>query len=55
MSLNNIKYICSIGSWCITGTLLKKANLKTESYPFDWNFTNIDVVKHCIEDNFKIF
>ena len=55
MSFTNINNVCSIGNHCITALLLKKGNIRSESYPFDWINSNIDVVKHCLEDNFKIF
>jgi len=55
MSFTNINNICSIGNHCITALLLEKANIRTESYPFDWINSNIDVVKHCLRDNFEIF
>jgi len=49
-----MKY-CSLGNNCSASTILKKAELKTESYPFDWIFSSEQMVKHCIEDDFKIF
>jgi len=55
MSLNNINHICSIGSLCHSSYFIKSNNFKRESYPFDWIFSNIGTIKHCIEDNFKIF
>lgn len=45
----------SIGSFCQSSQLLIRQGLKTESYPFDWIYSNFDVVKHCIEDDFKTF
>jgi hypothetical protein len=55
MSLNNINHVCSIGSLCHSSKLIKTHKLKLESYPFDWIFSNLNMVQHCIEDNFKIF
>ena len=55
MSLNNINHVCSIGSLCHSSQFIKKNNLKLESYPFDWIFSNLNMIEHCIEDNFKIF
>ena len=50
-----IKYVCSLGSLCHSSNLLKKNNLKSCSYPFDWIFSNHNIIIHCIEDDFKIF
>ena len=49
-----MKY-CSIGNNCTSSTILKRTKLKTESYPFDWIFSSDEMVRHCIEDNFKTF
>lgn len=50
-----IKHICSLGNNCHTATLLKRNQWKKESYPFDWIFSNINLVKHCIDDKFDKF
>lgn len=55
MSLNNINHVCSIGPLCRSSKLIKTSKLKLESYPFDWIFSNLDMIQHCIKDNFKIF
>ncbi len=49
-----MKY-CSLGEMCHSAMLLKNNGLKDASYPFDWIFSNINMVKHCIEDNFKTY
>lgn len=46
---------CSLGSFCYSAQLLRRNNLREESNPFDWLFSSIDMVKHCIEDDFKSF
>lgn len=51
----NCKHICSLGTLCHSSQLLKNNNLKKCSYPFDWIFSNTDMIMHCIEDDFKIF
>ncbi len=43
----------SFGNYCITSFLLKHANLKYESHPYDWMVSCIDNITHSIEDNFK--
>jgi len=49
-----IKYI-SLGPNCQTSMSIQTIGYKTESYPFDWILTNVDVVLDCIENDFKDF
>ena len=44
--------VISLGSLCLTATLLQSMGLKTESYPFDWIFSYPAMVAHCLDDNF---
>jgi len=46
---------CSLGGLCHSAHLLKINGLKKESYPFDWIFSNIPMIKDCIKDDFKTF
>lgn len=46
---------CSLGEFCHASTLLKNNGLKQASFPFDWIFSNVDMVKHCINDDFKTY
>ena len=50
-----INYVCSLGTLCHTSQLLKINKIKKCSYPFDWIFSNCDIIIHCLEDNFNIF
>lgn len=45
----------SLGCACNTSLYLKELNLKRFSLPYDWIFTNLDMIKHTIEDDFKSF
>lgn len=47
------KYICSIGSLCHPASFLKQNKLKLQSFPFDWIFSDINIICACLEDNFK--
>lgn len=47
--------ILSIGTHCITSYTLKKYSLKSFSGPFDWIFSNLGMINHCISDNFRTF
>lgn len=43
----------SIGPLCTSSQTLKDMGLRTVAYPFDWIFSDLDMVKHCILDGFK--
>ena len=48
--------IISIGFYCLTTHYIRSiTNDRSKSYPFDWLFTSIDMVKHCIETKFTYF
>jgi len=53
--MQRIYHVCSLGHSCHIGIILKRLNLKGESYPFDWIKSNFDIIKHCLNDNFKLF
>lgn len=55
IKINTKKEIVSLGNWCLTGMILKDANLKHCSYPFDWMCSHIKNIIHTIEDDFKEF
>jgi hypothetical protein len=50
-----IKYTCSLGTLCQSSQLLKKNQLKKESYPFDWIHTSSEMILHCLQDDFTLF
>jgi len=50
-----VNYVCSLGPFCHTASFLKRNKLKLASYPFDWVFSTVDIVDHCIKDDFNIF
>ena len=45
----------SIGPTCYTAFLLKENGCRTDAYPFDWVFSSLAVVEHCIRDRFADF
>lgn len=51
----SIKYTCSLGPHCHSSYLLKSNNLKKASYPFDWIFTNHNIIKKILDNDFKDF
>lgn len=50
-----INYVCSLGELCHTSQFLKRNKYKLCSYPFDWIFSNCNIIMNCIEDDFKKF
>lgn len=53
--MSEITFACSLGPQCHSSNILKRLNIKKESYPFDWIFSNLKNVEHAIKDDFKIF
>ena len=51
----SFSYVCSLGTMCHTANFIKRHNLKKCSYPFDWLFSDINVVIDCLKDDFKKF
>lgn len=50
-----IQHIVRLGVQCLGSFLLKQAGLKRYSGPFDWIFSSVAMVNHCLEDDFKTF
>ena len=48
-------YIISLGCACNTSLYLKKMGLKKFSLPYDWIFSNLDMIEHTVKDEFKSF
>lgn len=40
---------------CHASSLLKRNNYKKYSYPFDWIFSDCNIILDCIKTNFKFF
>jgi hypothetical protein len=47
--------VISFGHRCSSATFIKLLEIKTESYPFDWIVSKLDVIKDCIETKFVHF
>jgi hypothetical protein len=50
---NERGFIVSLGEFCITATLLKDLKCRTESFPFDWIFSNVSFIQDCLINDFK--
>lgn len=49
------KYVFSLGYRCSAAGIIKRLQLKTESYPFDWLVSRLPIIEHCIDTNFREF
>ena len=47
--------VISFGHRCSSASFIQNLNLKTESYPFDWLVSKLDIIKDCIETRFVHF
>jgi hypothetical protein len=50
-----ISFVISLGTHCYTSSMLGRQQLRTFSGPFDWLFSNLGMIAHCLDDDFKIF
>jgi hypothetical protein len=48
-------HAASLGSHCYVSKTLKAMHLKRYTLPFDWIFSSLGMVAHCIEDDFVTF
>ena len=48
-------HVASLGTDCYASSTLKHMKLKRYSLPFDWIFSGLSMVAHCIEDGFATF
>ena len=51
---DDIEFV-SIGPYCVSTMTLAKHNLRKKSYPLDYIYSSLDMILHCISDNFKVF
>lgn len=54
VDLNRVDMV-SLGSHCFTASLLRRWGLRHWSGPFDWLFSSVPMVTHCLTDDFKTF
>lgn len=45
----------SLGPHCYSAGVMKLLNYRKASYPFDWIVSNLEIVNHCLNDNFQLF
>jgi len=49
------KYVFSLGYRCSAAGILKRLQLKVESFPFDWLVSRLPIIEHCIQTDFREF
>ena len=47
--------LISVGPQCATAAILQKLGLRQAAFPFDWVFSSLAMVCHCLEDDFRTF
>lgn len=47
------RHVLGLGTHCFTASFLHRQGWRRFSGPFDWIFSNPDLVVHCIEDGFE--
>ena len=45
----------SLGRDCIPSILLDRLGMREAAYPFDWLFSSLEMVEHCLVDDFRTF
>jgi hypothetical protein len=45
----------SLGPTCYTAILLERLGLRRRAFPFDWLFSSLAMVEHCLDDDFQTF
>jgi hypothetical protein len=45
----------SVGPQCRSAAILRRLGLRSASYPFDWLFSSLGMVEHCLDDDFRTF
>jgi len=47
--------VVSLGTRCFTSEFLKRQRLREWAGPFDWIFSNVAMIEHCVRDDFATF
>jgi hypothetical protein len=50
-----IRYTASLGTHCYSAWLLDRIGTRRYAGPFDWLFSDLGMITHCIEDDFRLF
>lgn len=47
--------VISLGPNCVAATLLDRLGMRPAAFPFDWLYSSIEMVEHCLDDDFAAF
>jgi len=47
--------VCSLGTICHTARIMQRIQIKPMSYPFDWVFSDEEIIIDCLSDDFNKF
>ena len=50
-----VRFVMSLGTHCFTSSMLGRLDLRHFAGPFDWLFSNLGMIAHCIRDDFVTF
>lgn len=50
-----LQKIIPLGTFCITAEILRKADIRQASFPFDWLFCSVSSITDIMRDDFKKF
>ncbi|WP_166721430.1 DUF1796 family putative cysteine peptidase [Burkholderia sp. Tr-862] len=50
-----VRHIVSLGTHCLTSSLLRNFGLRRYSLPFDWTFSSPQAMLHCFRDDLQTF
>lgn len=53
--MGEIKHFCSLGTICHTARMMQRVHVKRVSYPFDWIFTDDEIIIDILNDDFNKF
>jgi hypothetical protein len=45
----------SIGPYCTSTVMMRNASVRKQAYPFDYIFSSLSMIEHCLEDKFETF
>jgi hypothetical protein len=48
-------HVCSLGTVCHTARFMQRIKVKNVSYPFDWTFSDENIISDCLENRFEKF
>mmetsp|Transcript_32415 Transcript_32415/g.96563 ORF Transcript_32415/g.96563 Transcript_32415/m.96563 type:complete len:452 (-) Transcript_32415:119-1474(-) len=54
-SAQPFSHVLSFGSRCLVARVLQEAGVRKYAGPFDWIYSTVEMVRHCLQDRFEVF